>query len=157
MRGYPLLQLLLVGCLFAAAGLPVWRLTRSAPDDAPPAQGTVADVSPTPTPVQAGETALEVRVSFAPAPTDSRLSYLGRVVLEGRGPQADFTGKTSVTLSKEGADFALEAHWPAASPDAATTPAAARVIFRFPDDHTVERTVWSDTGGSMVELVTVTP
>ena len=153
MRGYPLLQLLLVGCLFAAAGLPVWWLTRSAPDHALPVHAPTVVGSPTP----AGETELEVRVSFAPAPADFRLTYLGRVVLEGRGPQADFQGKTSLVLPKDGVDFALEAHWPAVTPDAATTPAAARVTFRFPDGHQTERSIWSDAGGSMVELVTVTP
>ena len=149
MRGYPLLQLLLVGCLFAAAGLPVWKLTRSASASAPPTHEPAVAGSPTPT----GETALEMRISFAPAPVDFRLTSLGRVVLEGWGPQADFQGKTSVPLPKDGVDFALEAHWP----DAAAAPAAARVTFRFPDGRQTERSFWSDTGGSMVELVTVTP
>ncbi len=146
MRGYPLLQLLLVGCLFAAVGFPVWKVTHPAAlADAPPARETSDAALP------AGTT-LDVRMSFAPAPAGFRLSYLGRVVLEGRGPQADFQGQTTVTLPKEGGDFALEAHWAATA-----TPSAARVTFRFSDGHTVERSVWSDAGGSVVELVTVTP
>ncbi len=146
MRGYPLLQLFLVGCLFAAAGFPVWKVTHPAAAAAAPVPVAATAEAPP------AETALELHASFAPAPADFRLSYLGRVVLEGRGPQAEFQGQATVTLPKDGGDFALEAHW-----TGTTTPAAARVAFRFPDGHAVERSVWSDAGGSMVELLTVAP
>ena len=145
MRGYPLLQLFLVIGLFAAAGFPVWRVTRPA---------AVAAVAATP-PAATAETPLDVRVTFAPAPADFRLSYLGKVVLEGRGPQAEFQGTVRATVPPEGADLALEARFPAAT--GATGPAAVRVRCQFPDGHATEKTLWSDAGQPLVELVTVTP
>lgn len=145
MRGHPLLQLILVACLFAAAGFPVWRLTRAA--------AVPALTSPTASSTPAAETPLDVHVTFAPAPEDFRLSYLGKAVLEGRGPQTDFQGTWRAALPPEGADLALEARFPAA----ATGPAAVRVQCRFPDGHSTERTVWADAGQPLVELVTVTP
>ena len=134
----------------------MWRLTRPA----------AAPVVPAPTPAAptpGGETALEVRVSFAPAPEEFRLSYLGNAVLAGRGPRAEFTGTWRVALPPEGADLALEARFSAPSPaPAAATPgsarpAAVRVRCRFPDGHVTERTVWADAERPLVELVTVTP
>ncbi len=151
MRGYPLLQLLLVVCLFAAAGFPVWRLTRPAP---------VSASTPTPTPAASAtssvaETPLDVQVTFSTAPADFHLSYLGNTVLEGHGPQAEFSGTVRVALPPEGADLALEARFPAAT--AGTPPAAVRVRCQFPDGHATEQTLWGDTGKPLVDLVTVTP
>ena len=148
MRGYPLLQLFLVIGLFAAAGFPVWRVTR------PPAV-PAAVATPTP-PAATAETPLDVHVTFAPAPADFRLSYLGKVVLEGRGPQAEFQGTVRATVPPEGVDLALEAHFPATAPGAAG-PAAARVRCQFPDGHATEKTLWSNGGEPLVDLVTVTP
>ena len=146
MRGYPLLQLLLIVCLFAAAGFPVWRLTRAANAPAPT---PTAAAAPTPT---ASETLLDVRITFAPAPTDFRLSYLGNTVLTGRGPQAEFAGTVRVALPPEGADLAVEAHFPPAA-----QPAAVRVRWQFPDGHTTEKTFWGNADSPLVELVTVAP
>ena len=147
MRGYPLLQLFLVIGLFAAAGLPVWRVTR------PAVAAPVA--AATPPPVITAETPLDVRVTFAPAPTEFRLSYLGQTALAGRGPQAEFQGTVRVTVPPEGTDLALEAHFPAIP--GATLPAAVRVRCQFPDGHATEKTLWSDTDHPLVDLVTVTP
>ena len=145
MRGYPLLQLFLVVGLFAAAGFPVWRVTR------PAAVPETAAATPTP-PAATAETLLDVHVTFAPAPADFRLSYLGKAVLEGRGPQAEFQGMVRATVPPEGADLALEAHFPTT-----TTPAAVRVRCQFPDGHATEKTLWADAGQPLVDLVTVTP
>ena len=154
MRGYPLLQLLLVGCLFAAAGFPVWKVTHPAPAAAAVVPGPVADASPTP----AGERVQEAGVIFSSAPADFRLSYLGKTVLEGRGPQVDFSTGANVDIPEDGADFALEVHWP--TPDAGSTPAAKHVavgvMFRL-NERRYERTVWSDGSTPLVELITVPP
>ena len=152
MRGYPLLQLLLVGCLFAAAGFPVWKVTHPAPAAAP-----AAGVAPTPAaaPDAAADRVQKVLVSFSTAPADFRLSYLGKTVLEGRGPQVDFAADADLNLPKDGADFALEVHWPAPATEAVGH-AAVRVAFTL-NQRTVERTVWSDAKSPLVELVTVAP
>ena len=148
MRGYPLLQLLLVGCLFAAAGFPVWKLTR----------GPSAVSVPTPsvvTPAPVG-TRLEIEVDFLPPVTDFRLSNLGKTVLEGHDASS-MTGSIDIALPKEGADFVLEARWPNATNDAKIPKTVARVRFEFPDRHIVERSFWSEPSDSLVEIVTVTP
>ena len=150
MRGYPLLQLLLVVCLFAAAGFPVWRLTRPAVIASAPTLPPAASATP------AGETLLDVRVTFSPAPAEFRLSYLGRIVLEGHGPQAEFGGTVRAALPPEGADLALEARF-AAAPESPPVPAAVRVRCQFPDGHTTEKTLWGNADRPLVELVTVTP
>ena len=156
MRGYPLLQLLLVGCLFAAAGFPVWKVTHPAPA----AQAFAADAAPAPaaSPDAAGDRVQKVLVGFSSAPADFRVSYLGKTVLEGRGPQVDFVADASVDIPKDGADFALEVHWPAPAVDAAPAAghAAVHVAFKL-SGRTVEQTLWSDAKSPLVELVTVTP
>ena len=154
MRGYPLLQLLLIGCLFAAAGFPVWKVTHPAAVPQAPA----ASDAPAALPEAAGDRVQKVLVSFSTAPADFRLSYLGKTVLEGRGPQVDFVADASVNIPKDGADFALEVHWPAPVADAGPLAghAAVRVAFTL-GQRTVEQTLWSDAEAPMVELVTVTP
>ena len=155
MRGYPLLQLLLVVCLFAAAGFPVWRSTRPAAAPVLPAP------SATPTPAASGETTLVVSLAFAPAPSEFRLICLDQTLFEGHGPQAEFQGTARVALPPEGTDFALEAHFTGALSAAATTPppspVAVRVRCQFPDGHTMEKTIWSEDDRPLVELITVTP
>ena len=157
MRGYPLLQLLLVGCLFAAVGFPVWKVTHPAPASASATLEAVNPLVPSATP-PVGNSVQKVSVTFSTAPADLRLSYLGKTVLEGHGPQLDFAADASVDLPKEGADFALEVHWPAPVADAAPAAghAAVRVVFTL-GQRTVEQTLWSDAKSPMVELVTVTP
>ena len=156
MRGYPLLQLLLVGCLFAAVGFPVWKVTHPAPV----AQAPAVDVAPTPaaSPDPAEDRVRKVMVTFSTAPADFRLSYLGKTVLEGRGPPVDFVADASVDIPKDGADFALEVHWPAPVADAAPAVghAAVRVVFKL-NERAFEQTLWSDAKSPMVELVTVPP
>ena len=147
MRGAPIWQVIAVLLMFAAAGVPVRRLT------APMGMRSAASAS-----VQGGTapaaTALEIRVSFAPAPTDFALRYLGETtVLSGEGPAADFTGHWTVTLPAEGVDLTLQARWPEATPGHV----AAHVTLRFPDGRETTRTFWGEAGRPMVEVVTVTP
>lgn len=147
MRGYPIWQVLCVVFMFAAAGLPVWRLTAPAP--------LPADVAaPIPTGPITAETTLDVQVSFAPAPADFALRSLGEtVVLSGKGPADDFTGKWTVKLPADGADLTLQAHWPEASPGHV----AAHVTLRFPDGRETAETFWRDAGQTLVETLTVKP
>ena len=147
MRGYPIWQVIFVVLMFAAAGVPILRLT--APGLLP---AVVA--APVPTGADAAETTLEVSASFAPAPADFAVRYLGNaVVLSGQGPTADFTGQWKINVPPEGVDLTLQAHWPAGTPGHV----AAHVAVRFPDGRATEKTFWGDAGQPMVEVVTVTP
>lgn len=149
MRGQPSVQLLFVLLAFAALGMPVWRLTRSA-GAAPPG---IASGSPTVVLNQgvSGEETLAVAAVFTPAPEEFHLQSLGRDVLAGRGPQGEFSGAWRTPLPLEGLDLALQARWPSTE-----APTAVRVTVRFPDDRApVEKTFWTPRGGTLVELVTV--
>lgn len=142
MRGQPFLQLLLVVVAFVAMGWPVLRLTRPAvanvPADLPPAAEGQAEVG------------LTLTVACVPAPEEVHLQSLGRDVLVGQGPQAEWTGTWKTRLPAEGVDLALRVRWPDAN-----APAAARVVVRFPDERPpLERTFWAQNGG-LTELVTI--
>ena len=91
MRGFPLLQLLLTLAVFAAAGWPVWRLTR--PPVAQAAAAPVAEESSS-----APVATAVVEASFAPAPTEFKVSCLGQSVLTGQGPQAQFAAPWTARL-----------------------------------------------------------
>ena len=77
-------------------------------------------------------------------------------MLEGRGPQAEFQATVAVHLPPEGADLALETHFPTPAAGAAL-PAAVRVRCQFPDGHATEKTLWGSTDTPLVDLVTITP
>jgi hypothetical protein len=150
-RGYPLLQLLLIVVVFAAAGLPVWKLTRT-PTEAERAAVSLANGAAAVTKDDASVT-LEVETVFAPAPEDFRLRWLDRTVLEGRGPQARFSARWTAPLPKEGLDFVLQARWPASADASAAN--AARVVVRLPDGRQVEKSFWSEGSGALTEVFTV--
>lgn len=144
MRGTPIWQLVCVVLMFAAAGVPVLRLTAPA--------AVIAD--PMPVNPAAAATTLEVQLGFAPAPADFALRTPGeKTVLTGQGPAADFTGQWTVTLPSEGADLTLQAHWP----EATSGHVAAHLTVRFPDGRETAGTFWRDAAPSMVETLTVKP
>ena len=148
MRGTPIWQLVCVVLMFAAAGVPVLRLTA-------PASASAAIATPMPTaPAIVGTATLAVQVGFAPAPADFALRTPGeKTVLSGQGPTADFTGQWTVALPPEGTDLTLQAHWP----EATGGHVAAHVTVRFPDGHEITGTFWRDAAPSMVETLTVKP
>lgn len=144
MRGQPLVQLLLVVLAFLGLGWPVRRLTLPARAD-DPLLAAASEVLSGPAEIE-----LTLSASFAPAPAEFHLAALGRDLLTGQGPQGEWTGTWKTALPAEGADLSLRAVWPAAE-----SPAAARVVVRFPDDRPpVERTFWVSRG-PMTELLTV--
>jgi hypothetical protein len=151
-RGFPLLQLLLVAAVFVAAGIPVWSLTRPAVDLAAPApvsSGRPAAASPA-----AGQKTLTIEAAFAPAPADFQVQCQDQTVLEGHGPARQFSTHWKTVLPKEGVDFVVRAHWPAEA-DATAGPAAARVVVHLPDGTAVEKSFWTAPGESLAEIITV--
>ncbi len=142
MRGSPLLQAIfvVVACLFA--GVPVFRLTR-------PAAAAVSSLAATPDPSAAKAAPLELEVDFAPPPADFSIKNLDRDVLAGRGPQAHFTAHWEGASPAEGVDLVVQAQW------AAESPAAMRVVARFPDGRRVEKSFWSGANGTLAEVFTL--
>lgn len=162
MRGFPLLQTILVVLAVLLAGVPVYRLTRPAVADA--ALPSMATPSVEATPIAATQAApLGVGAVFAPAPTDFQVKNLGQTVLAGRGPQAQFTAKWATVVPPEGVDLVIQARWPAAAADGgvnpgtspAVEPRAMRVMIRFPDGVLFERTFWANVHGELNEVCTV--
>ncbi len=153
MRGFPLLQFILVVLAVVLAGVPVYRLTRPASADAAsvPVETPSAVVAPGAT-TQA--TPLDVEAVFAPAPTDFQLKNLDQTVLAGRGPQARFTARWAGSVPPDGADLVVQAHWPTATgTNAGPGPAAARFTIRFPDGRTVEKSFWADASGTLTDVL----
>lgn len=150
MRGNPLWQLILVTVAFVGLGLPVWRLTRPAQAAAVQgrADGTAKEDVYAPA---VNMVTLEVEADFAPVPTEWALSYLGEVVLKGKG-EAKATASWKTALPAEGADLVLHAAWPTA---AGTGMAAARVTVRWPDGREVEKSFWSPSGEVLDTVFTV--
>lgn len=140
MRGRPWLRLFLVLLAFAALAVPVWRLTRPGPAAT---ASTDTKLDQTQGVTAASESELLVSVDFVPPPRDFQLQYLGRTLLEGRGPKAGFSTPWRVALPKEGADLALSAAWPADGQPPPTAAAAARIRVAFPDGRVVDKTFWT--------------
>ncbi len=143
MRGSPLLQLVLTLLAFAAAGLPVWRLTR-------PATAAAAAMSTADESAPAKSVALNIAVTFAPAPADFAVRSLGQTLLAGHEAQA--AGAWIATIPKEGADLVLEAHW-----KDAPGPAAAQLTVQFPDGRQAQKTFWAPKGDAVADVLTVAP
>ncbi len=150
-RGFPLLQLLLVAAVFIGAGIPVWSLTRPAAGVAAPAL-----VAPATTPAASatGQKTLTIETTFAPAPADFQVQCQDQTVLEGHGPSRQFSIGWKTVLPKEGVDLVVRANWPAQA-DAAAGPAAARVVVHLPDGSTTDKSFWTAPGQSLAEVITV--
>ncbi len=136
MEGRPWLRILLVLLGFLFLGVPVWTMTREKP----------RVVMTTKAPVQAG--ALRVSLTFAEAPTDFELKYLGNTLCAGKAPQKEFTCDWTVGLPKEGADLLLTINWPEGG-----GPTAVRVMVKNGDDTLADQTIWG--AGNVVETITV--
>jgi hypothetical protein len=152
-RGFPLLQMLIVAVVFAAASVPVWSLTRPATANAAPA-AVVAMAAAAPAPV-AGLQPITVAATFAPAPADFQVQCDGQTVLAGHAPERQFSAVYQTPLPAEGADFVVRASWPAPGDSAPAGPAAARVILRLPNGAEVDKTFWTAPGETLAEIVTV--
>jgi hypothetical protein len=150
-RGFPLLQMLVVAVVFALAGVPVWSLTRPAGVAVP---ALVA--APSATPVAATSLPpITVTAAFAPAPADFQVQCDGQTVLAGQAPGRQFSAPYRTPLPAEGADFVVRAHWPPPGDAAPAGPAATRVIFRLPNGGQVDKTFWTAPGDSLAEIITV--
>jgi hypothetical protein len=149
-RGFPLLQLLIIAAVFAAASIPVWSLTRPAPD-AP----VVAPAAPSATPAAASAQSLRIEASFAPAPTDFQIRCEDQTVLEGRGPKGQFSTQWKTGLPAEGIDLIVRASWPAETDVANAAPAAAHVVITLPNGDKLDKTFWTAPGQPLAEIVTV--
>lgn len=127
--------------VFAAAGAPIWRLTR-------PSAPTSIEATPEVAPAKAMP--LEVEADFAPAPDHFEIKNLDQPVLAGSGPQARFTGRWAAAVPKEGVDLVFQAHWASES-----GPKAARIVVQYPDGHQAEKSFWAGANGSLADVFTL--
>jgi hypothetical protein len=150
-RGFPLLQMLVVAVVFALAGVPVWSLTRSS-GLAAPARAEIPSATPAPA---SSLQPITITAAIAPAPADFQVQCDGHTVLAGHAPASQFSAFYQTPLPPEGADFVVRARWPAPGEAAPAGPAAARVIFRLPNGAQVDKTFWTAPGDSLAEIITV--
>ena len=115
MRGFPPLQIFLLGLAFCLLAVPLAQLT-----------GNVAQVKAAPVTVKAGDVPVKVaaviRLRYAHKPLSISLKQGGQELL----PKLDFTSspaeqQTSMTISKAGNELELTATWPPGTPDTALT------------------------------------
>ena len=155
MRGFPLLQSVLVVLAVVLAGVPVYRLTRPAGANTGPASLAKASVVVIPAATPPAAT-LDVEAMFAPAPTEFEIKSLDQTVLAGRGPKARFSTRWVGSVPPEGADLVVEAHWPGSTgADAGPGPAAARFTVRLPDGRKVEKSFWADANGALADVLSL--
>lgn len=152
MRGFPLLQSILVVLAVLVAGVPVYRLTRPARAQA----AAVSTVAAQPTVHVSGVTPVDVEAVFAPAPADFQIKTLDQTVLAGIGPKTRFTARWAGSVPPEGVDFVVQAHWPEGTgADAGLVSAAARIAIRLPDGRTVEKSFWAEADGTLTDVLTL--
>ncbi len=115
MRGFPPLQIFLLGLAFCLLAVPLAQLT-----------GNVSQVKATPAIAKAGDTPLKVlvmiRLRYAHKPLLISLKQDGQELLL----MLDFTSspaeeQASVVISKTGSELELSATWPTGTPDTALT------------------------------------
>ena len=108
MRGFPLLQTILVVLAVILAGGPVYRLTRPAVEAEVPASLATPSITATPG-TAIGAEPLDVEAVFAPAPTDFQIKNLDQTVLAGRGPKARFASRWAGSVPPDGVDLVVQA------------------------------------------------
>ncbi|MEQ1749620.1 MAG: hypothetical protein ABL974_09380 [Prosthecobacter sp.] len=142
MRGFPPLQIFLLGLAFCLLAVPLSQLT-----------GNVAQVKAAPVMAKAGDvpvkSAAVIRLRYAHKPLSISLKQGGLELLT----KLDFTSspaeeQTSMTISKAGNELELTATWPPGTPDTALT------LEVEPDGlETRSETRWSDDA-TLNEIIT---
>lgn len=114
MRGFPPIQIFVLGLLFALLAVPMVQLTGKAthtPELEPTAAQTRAEMKPVPA---------ILRLRYAHKPASISLKSDGRELftkLDLESSPAEL--ETEIVLSDDGNEFSLEAKWPEGTPDTA--------------------------------------
>lgn len=148
MRGFPPIQIFVLGLLFGLLAVPLVQLTGNAPPTAPvnKVQGGAGQPGGVTKPVEAPAI---IRLRYAHRPLSVSLKNDGRELLE----KADLTSavievKARIKVSRDGNELSLEARWPEGTPDTALT------IEVEPDGFDTRReTRWSG-GAALSEILT---
>lgn len=116
MRGFPPLQIFLLGLAFGLLAVPLYRLTSQASAASIPLVKTSASDS------KLENVQVLIRLRFAHQPQSVSLKQGKRELLT----DADFTSsplevRSDLAISKDGNELALSATWPAGTPDTALT------------------------------------
>lgn len=144
MRGFPPLQIFILGLLFGLLAVPMVQLTGNAP--------VPATSKPGGTEVAAVKTTIPalLRLRYAHRPlTISLKSDARELVSKPDMSSSPIELETEITLSKDGNEFSLEASWPPGTPDTALT---VEIEPDGQDPRTV--TLWS-SGSDLSEILTL--
>jgi hypothetical protein len=136
-----MLRLMLVAAAFAALGLVICVSLRPA-SERPVVQGAAAASA------KPALQVIQIEVDFVHAPAQFRVQHLGQTVMEGKGPQLNFSREVTLALPREGIELVLEAAWPKGAPETA-------VRLRCTKDGEVitDRTYWGR--GELAQVVLV--
>jgi hypothetical protein len=139
MRGRPWIRIALVCLGVILMGIPVYRLTSSHVYREP-----VSQVNPTIAKI------LTITLTFAHPPESFEVSYLGKQVFTGNGPQTEFTESWTVALPPAGADLLLKVKWPDKTPQT-----AVEMKVEENGDALKDQTFWGTA--TLTEIETVMP
>jgi hypothetical protein len=145
MRGFPPIQIFVLGLLFGLLAVPMVQLTGNAthiPEVEPTAAQTRAEKKPVP---------VTVRLRYAHKPVSISLKSEGRELLAKLDLSASPAEvKTEIAVSNDGNEFSLDAQWPAGTPDTALS------LEIEPDGYDAKsETRWS-SGAALSEILTFT-
>lgn len=144
MRGFPPLQIFILGLLFGLLAVPMVQLTGTAPkSEAAETESTKVVAEKTTVPAL-------LRLRYAHKPLSISLKSEDReLVSKPDMSSSPIELETEITLSKDGNEFSLEATWPAGTPDTALT---VEIEPDGQDPRTV--TLWS-SGSDLSEILTL--
>lgn len=145
MRGFPPIQIFLLGLLFALLAVPMVQLTGNA-THTPEAEPTAAQTRAEKEPVQ-----VILRLRYAHKPTSISLKSDGMEMLANLDlSSSPAEMEAEIALSSDGNEFSLEARWPEGTPDTALS------VEIEPDGYDAKsETRWS-SGATLSEILTFT-
>jgi len=139
MRGNPLQRLLVVIAAFIAMGVAVGVVLRPSADL--PAS---APANPVPNAPQT----FKIQVDFVQAPAQFHVLHLGKTILEGKGPQLNFSTEAQLAMPREGIELVLEATWPKGAPQS-----VVRLQCETGGERITDRTFWGR--GDITQIILV--
>ena len=145
MRGFPPIQIFVLGLLFALLAVPMVQLTGNATH--------IPEVEPTAAQTRAERKAVPVilRLRYAHRPVSISLKSEGEELLAKLDLSASPAEmEAEIALSDDGNEFSLEAQWPEGTPDTALS------LEIEPDGYDAKsETRWS-SGSALSEILTLT-
>jgi hypothetical protein len=143
MRGNPFQRLVAVMTAFIVLGLLVWQVTRTT-SEAKSDGGLAAQEDRATTPPET----YKIKIDFVHPPVGYKVLFLGKTLMEGKGPALNFSQDVDLPLPRQGLELVLESNWPEKTPLS-----AVRFRCEKNGDVITDRTFWGKRELTEVILV----